>query len=474
MEHAPCRLKQAKLNIIDAYKVVLLKLLDEKYIMEIGKDTIYLNDRGSRNRKTIDDIVIASNKKAGYIMGFTHGREGSPVTISLDPKKSDIITVADELQRLEDLQANSKSKSDIEELFDSNPELANQVYEALGFKVTPLLEDKYIKKVNKILIKDKSEDEKKLSEGNFNLKYGFAFYEDIEDLKNGDFRLVQSNAPKSGAQGGNLYVLELKNRGYDTANAVNNTPGYIVIGRENRIRYIEVDKKYRKLGIATLLTNLYRSQYGDTGFSLINNPNIFKITEKLSGKKIDNVTTDIPKLTTEITPQQKQQALQLYSQYLNTIFPDSKVKDIVYHGSFDKIKDYQKNKIKNGGFYFTKNINYPKDLLGTPNINSIVLNVKNPVISNEFADFLKKEQIENYSRTNDAFIGKSEISNEDEIVVFEPEQIHILGNKQDIEGFKEFVKKPNNKSKPGEQLSLFSDEEIIEQLVQENKLKRKC
>ena len=31
--------------------------------------------------------------------------------------------------------------------------------------------------------------------------------------------------------------------------------------------------------------------------------------------------------------QQKQQALQLYSQYLKTIFPDSQVKDIVYHGT---------------------------------------------------------------------------------------------------------------------------------------------
>ena len=37
----------------------------------------------------------------------------------------------------------------------------------------------------------------------------------------------------------------------------------------------------------------------------------------------------------QITPQQEQQAQQLYSQYLDTIFPDSKVKDIVYHGTQD-------------------------------------------------------------------------------------------------------------------------------------------
>jgi hypothetical protein len=33
----------------------------------------------------------------------------------------------------------------------------------------------------------------------------------------------------------------------------------------------------------------------------------------------------------------------------------------------------------------------------------------------------------------------------DVLVVFEPEQIHILGSKQDIEGFKKFVEQPINK-----------------------------
>ena len=40
-------------------------------------------------------------------------------------------------------------------------------------------------------------------------------------------------------------------------------------------------------------------------------------------------------------PQQKQQALQLYSQYLDTIFPTSKVKEIVYHGSNQKINQFE-------------------------------------------------------------------------------------------------------------------------------------
>lgn len=46
---------------------------------------------------------------------------------------------------------------------------------------------------------------------------------------------------------------------------------------------------------------------------------------------------------------------------MDTIFPDSKVKDIVYHGTLDKIESFDKSKIgKNTikdrpkGFYFTR------------------------------------------------------------------------------------------------------------------------
>ena len=46
-----------------------------------------------------------------------------------------------------------------------------------------------------------------------------------------------------------------------------------------------------------------------------------------------------------------------------------------------------------------------------------------------------------------------------EIVVFEPEQIHILGSKQDIEGFKEFVE-----GKPAKEIEK-PEEEIKEEFT---------
>ena len=63
---------------------------------------------------------------------------------------------------------------------------------------------------------------------------------------------------------------------------------------------------------------------------------------------------------------------QQYSQYLDTIFPDSKVKDIVYHGSEEDFKKFEKEFLgKNTnansaklGFFFSNNIENSKEYIG--------------------------------------------------------------------------------------------------------------
>lgn len=211
----------------------------------------------------------------------------------------------------------------------------------------------------------------------------------------------------------------------------------------------------------------------------------------------------------QITPQQKQQAQQQYSQYLDTIFPDSKVKDIVYHdtshnkaiknykeylqGKYDKKIDYinketfgdpnyievffkdgtskilnekeslkfvpfetfDKNLIGNidgsvsgKGFYFYTNPEEKYDRSRFFTLNALI-NVKNTANksdsdlkdlfeeSNKATDLLKKQGY-------DSVVGKlSTIGTE--YVVFEPEQIHILGSQKDMKGFKEFVGKTEKK-----------------------------
>ena len=84
----------------------------------------------------------------------------------------------------------------------------------------------------------------------------------------------------------------------------------------------------------------------------------------------------------QITPQQKQQALQLYSQYLDQIFPDSKVKDIVYHGTDAKFDKFDKSKLKENtetalskiGFNF---VNSRRIASKYGKLKSVILNIIN-------------------------------------------------------------------------------------------------
>jgi len=161
--------------------------------------------------------------------------------------------------------------------------------------------------------------------------------------------------------------------------------------------------------------------------------------------------------------------LQEYSQYLNTIFPDSKVKDIVYHGSNNKnitkfLKPNSEGWVTSdyvldttSGIFFTQDIKTAKSYAkpfkdGT--IYNAVLNVKNPYNQPDFPylNKIKYQEFGSHARPNEKAykirnLDASILTLKDpekniyfkEIGVFEPEQIHILGNKQDIEGFKNFV-----------------------------------
>lgn len=150
---------------------------------------------------------------------------------------------------------------------------------------------------------------------------------------------------------------------------------------------------------------------------------------KLSSVKegVDFIFQENPELNNIGTQQQ-------YSQYLDMIFPDSKVKDIVYHGTDSKEKILEKGFKNNAelfepdddrayeggelgfGYYFTTTQQSAKNY-GEP--VAVILN--NPDITNEttFNLITNEKGIQHFVKTK--------------------EQIHILGSKQDVEGFKEFV-----------------------------------
>lgn len=180
-----------------------------------------------------------------------------------------------------------------------------------------------------------------------------------------------------------------------------------------------------------------------------NNEQIEKVREnllkKFEGEQIKEGVSFIfeqnPELSKIGTPEQ-------YSQYLDTIFPDSKIKDIVYHGSSDSSSilnnGFDKEKLsRSPSFNFIKDKNKANgiamsqwELTGKEGVISVVLNVENI----EKRDWnISATQNQN---NGDGLIVYNTPEQSDYYVVFNSEQIHVLGSKQDIEKFNEFVFKP--------------------------------
>lgn len=148
--------------------------------------------------------------------------------------------------------------------------------------------------------------------------------------------------------------------------------------------------------------------------------------------------------------------IEQYSKYLNTIFPNSKVKGIFYHSSPNKFTEFKDPSTSGlSHIWFSE-----KPIIGNygENIYSVVLNIQNPLNQFENNDYNKEirsyenptnpDWVNNYDTTGelpkfkyDGTIRKSSIGDggERSITVRNPNQIHILGSKKDIEGFKKFV-----------------------------------
>jgi hypothetical protein len=151
-----------------------------------------------------------------------------------------------------------------------------------------------------------------------------------------------------------------------------------------------------------------------------------------------------PELAELGTPEQ-------YSEYLDTIFPNSKFKQIFYHNSPNKFEKFRENYF---GIYFS--FTPLKDVYGSVSY-SVVLDAKQPLIIPQKDDSfdVKDEYAKKYRKyldptsftpegfpvyEFDSSVEPSSVAKEGkQIRVRNPDQVHILGSKQDIEGFKKFV-----------------------------------
>ena len=163
---------------------------------------------------------------------------------------------------------------------------------------------------------------------------------------------------------------------------------------------------------------------------------------------VESVFEQNPELATIGTKEQ-------YSEYLDTIFPDTKLKQIVYHGTRNeagKEINFSWNDLQ---IFFTPNYSYANEYTGSKDEKirkeqtlAALLNIQKPAKIDGHRVVLVSHQpnLEGYDSTYGVEkedlvrFGENEFKTRGESIgVFLPEQIHILGSKKDQEKFKEFV-----------------------------------
>lgn len=351
-------------------------------------------------------------------------------------------------------------KPGVPELFESNPELAQSVYEALGF-------NQLITSNDKIVWGHPTIGKTTMLESNPN---AFIDWDNEFNRKRDNWIANKSNTV--------VGTPEFKKARNEYMINYNNHKDYIAFVTEEWNKAKEKANKESKILIASphMLLNLFPNDFdkiitmSDKTFMdrAVKRSNGDVVNSKLWKEGINETLKSVDKskiIETDkyindlfITPQQKQQALQVYSEYLDTIFPDSKVKDIVYHGtpfefdSFKKPLDIKENIFNQHAL--AKEEDNPHAIYFQFEPKSFRKGRIVPAIINS-KELIKKENYSGYSisyatgnrqkleqqlgsKTFDA-LDITPIQGKRELLVFEPEQIHILGNKQDIEGFKKFV-----------------------------------
>ena len=200
-------------------------------------------------------------------------------------------------------------RPDVLQLFESNPELANAVYETLGF-------------TNRLKVSLGKELEYKDPYAKNRIK-AFKKYEVLdENGKNIGTVTIEDRGNKTVILHPELSVIG-KGYGKDLYKFISSTLGVTIQEwNEGTISKSSSAKKmWNSLEKEGSAVRIFDEKQGDN----------FRQLNYKSG----------------ITPQQKQQAQQLYSQYLNNVFPDSKVKEIdntLYNSILNQLE--QENKIE--------------------------------------------------------------------------------------------------------------------------------
>lgn len=322
----------------------------------------------------------------------------------------------------------SRIKDGVDFVFEQNPELANAVYEALGFK-----------------------EGNQVGENPFNTVVNF----DLNKIRSVSGKLGEQGATPDGIRDLLKYVgVDLTNVNTDSIKAM---ADYLRSNPSERNKVLDLVKK-EPIKLSQLPDGSYDLKDGNHRATILYYSGVESIpaiiTDRTNAPRTEEEYTGpfggaVSPTQETITPQQKRQAQQLYSQYLDTIFPNSKVKDIVFHSSPVKITSFTKQEQGLGQFFFSKGKDTIWKLLASmeeePFQLAALLNIKNPKVEefdeNDHDGQTYRMRFASKEGYDAVFIQNKNSPEDSERVVFRPDQIHILGSKKDIEGFKKFVGK---------------------------------
>jgi hypothetical protein len=155
---------------------------------------------------------------------------------------------------------------------------------------------------------------------------------------------------------------------------------------------------------------------------------------------VERVYIENPELASVGTPED-------YSKYLETIFPDSKIKDILYRQDALDLENFKASE-ETKGIYASADIKEVDQYrgrrkAGESKIYSVMFNIKNPKeyqLRYYSIDLKHTTLTQAISEGNDGILTTGRDGEKNiEVAVINPEQTMILGSKQDVEKFKKYM-----------------------------------
>ena len=388
--------------------------------------------------------------------------------------------------------------------FESSEELQNVYYEALGFKKTTDTKSNIDRLQERLSKTVDLTTPQQFADYGYTLKSNYAdeigtvlrsFASNVisdEEFSDRLLNILEEQEFTSEERVDKMRVSELKSLALTIKYR-----NLILSNKENILKNILKKQSSKKFEVRKVNNRedsfIIDTDYGGAGIGF--NP--------ITNEVWENDNKSILVVNEQITTQQKQEALNAYTDYIARVSLgivknpssgkynyESQVKDIVYHGThvkFDKFERGKRNfdgrKTNTEGFHLIAAVDKEYYREKYKGLIPAIVNFKNPVSANNgnyeaALEYLSKRDIEQFNAMGfDS--GIKFINDEDgslEYVAFEPEQAHILGSKQDIENFANFVK--NNNIGNIEAMQNYMDSKsvdyIMNKLIQSGKIEKKC